>query len=96
MKTPTLTLLPPAPATRLAIEAFHLRERRLRAVLATLICVVLAVISALLCHASAAPGFRGVAAGFAFFNTGAAFLYLWLAVQIHRRLRLKLEGLRDE
>ena len=46
-------LLPPAPATRLEIEAFHLRERRLQAVLAAGICLLLSVLAAILCHTSA-------------------------------------------
>jgi len=96
MKTPTFTLLPPAPATRLAIEAFHLRERRLRAVLAALICGVLATICAALCYASSSADFRAVGAGVAVFNAGAGVLYLLLAAQDHRELRRKLEGLNHE
>ena len=81
------TLLPPAPATWLEIEAFHLRERRLRACLAVCILELAALLCALLCHASGDHLTRAVLFGVFVVCAAAAGLYLYAAHEAHRALR---------
>jgi len=82
-----LTLLPSAPATWLEVEAFHLRERRLRAGLAVFILELAALICALLCHASTDHLTRAVLFGVFLACAAAAGLYLYAAHEAHRALR---------
>ena len=94
MKTHPITLHPPAPATRLAIAAFHLRERRLRSGLAVLTCAVLSLICGLLCLSSTDHLTRAVCAGISYACAAAGGLYAFETHHAHRRLKRTEEGLR--